>query len=118
MLQSGTERSSPQRGRERSHVVDDSICILSCAHSDCCSLFIQVSERIQTNAERLGYCVALWDDLKAMEQDIGQWTSTSVAELGDSVTNLSDKEETEAQLNTFQVRESWTCCVKDYRIDL
>ncbi|CAB1447009.1 unnamed protein product [Pleuronectes platessa] len=64
--------------------------------------WLEVSERIQTNAERLGYCVALWDDLKAMEQDISRWTSTSVAELADSVTNLSDKEETEAQLNTFQ----------------
>nr|XP_019953051.1 PREDICTED: nesprin-1-like [Paralichthys olivaceus] len=80
--------------------------------SDSCSIqrdmetlrdqWLGVSEKIQTNAERLGYCVALWDDLKAMEQDISQWTATSVAGLTDSFTNLSDKEEMEAQLNTFQ----------------
>ncbi|XP_040920912.1 nesprin-1-like [Toxotes jaculatrix] len=62
----------------------------------------EVSERIQTNVERLGLCVALWDDLKAMEQDINQWTATSIADLTDSVTNLSDKEKAEAQLTTFQ----------------
>ncbi|XP_047184446.1 nesprin-1 isoform X2 [Scophthalmus maximus] len=64
--------------------------------------WLEVSEGIQTNTERLGCCVALWDDLKTMEQDISQWTSTSVTELTDSVSNLSDKEETEARLNTFQ----------------
>lgn len=71
----------------------------------CWSLFFQVSERVQTNTERLGYCVALWDDLKSMEQDINQWTSNSIADLSDSVTNLSHKEETEAHLAAFQVRE-------------
>ncbi|XP_074471039.1 nesprin-1-like isoform X4 [Sebastes fasciatus] len=64
--------------------------------------WLEVSERIQTNTERLGYCVALWDDLKSMEQDINQWAANSIADLTDSVTNLSDKEQTEAQLATFQ----------------
>lgn len=63
----------------------------------------QVSERIQTNTERLGYCVALWADLKTMEQDISEWAATSVADLTDCVTNLSDKK-TEALLAAFQVR--------------
>ncbi|XP_027140369.1 nesprin-1 isoform X4 [Larimichthys crocea] len=64
--------------------------------------WLEVSERIQTNTERLGYCVALWDDLKSMEQDVNQWTANSIADLTDSVTNLSDKEQTEALLATFQ----------------
>lgn len=51
----------------------------------------------------------LWDDLKAAEQDINQWTSGSIADLTDAVASLSDKEKTEAQLATFQVR---VCCVK------
>ena len=76
-------------------------------------MFLQVSERIQTNTERLGYCVALWDDLKNMEQDINQWTAASIADLTDSVTNLSNKEKTEAQLAAFQVRACWTACVKE-----
>lgn len=74
------------------------------------SLLGQVSEKIQTNTERLSHCVALWDDLKAMEQDINQWTSCSIAELTDSVTKLSDKERTETQLDAFQVRE----CAYEY----
>ncbi|XP_028253699.1 nesprin-1 [Parambassis ranga] len=64
--------------------------------------WLVVSEKIQTNTERLGYCVALWDDLKAMEQDLNQWASTSIADLTDAVTSLSDKKNTEAQLGTFQ----------------
>ncbi|KAF3849912.1 hypothetical protein F7725_019631 [Dissostichus mawsoni] len=64
--------------------------------------WLEVSEKIQTNTERLGYCVSLWDDLKSMEQDINQWAANSIADLNDSVTNLSDKEQTETHLATFQ----------------
>lgn len=56
--------------------------------------------------------MALWDDLKFMEQDVNQWTVASIADLTDSVTNLSDKERTEAHLVIFQVRPSWTACMK------
>lgn len=48
--------------------------------------------------------MALWDDLKAMEQDINQWTATSIADLTDTVSTLSDKGKTEAHLATFQVK--------------
>lgn len=85
----------------------------SVLYSDCWSLFPQISERIQTNTERLGYRVALWDDLKTMEQDINQWTTNSIADLTDSVTNLSDKEKTEAHLATFQVRTRWAVCMRE-----
>ncbi|XP_067337447.1 nesprin-1 isoform X16 [Channa argus] len=64
--------------------------------------WLDVSEKIQTNTERLGYCVVLWDDLKSMEQDISEWTATSIAELTDSVINLNDKERAEVHLATFQ----------------
>lgn len=75
------------------------------------SLFFsfKIAEKIQTNTERLGYCVKLWDDLKAAEHDINQWTSGSIADLTDAVASLSDKEKTEAQLASFQVRVR---CVK------
>lgn len=67
----------------------------------------QTSDRIQTNTERLGYCVTLWDDLKLMEQDMNQWTTAgSMAELAD----LSEKD-TEARLGAFQVSSySKQCC--------
>lgn len=81
---------------------------------DCCSLFLQVSERIQTNTERLGYCVALWNDLKSMEQDMNQWAGNSIADLTDSVTNLSDKEQAEAHLAIFQVRACMKKCLNYY----
>lgn len=57
--------------------------------------------------------MALWDDLKAMEQDLNQWASTSIADLTDAVTSLSDKKNTEAQLATFQVRAYWSVCIKE-----
>lgn len=74
-------------------------------------LILQASERIQTNTERLEYCVVLWDDLKSLEQDINQWTSSSIAELTNSVTNLNDKDRTQALLATFQVKITLTICV-------
>lgn len=67
-------------------------------------LILQASERIQTNIERLEYWVVLWDDLKSMEQDINQWTSSSIADLTNSVTNLSNKDGTQMLLATFQVK--------------
>lgn len=67
-------------------------------------LILQASERIQTNIERLEVCVVLWDDLKSMEQDINQWTSSSIADLTNSVTNLDDKDKTQMLLATFQVK--------------
>uniref|UniRef100_A0A8C7FN26 Spectrin repeat containing nuclear envelope protein 1 n=1 Tax=Oncorhynchus kisutch TaxID=8019 RepID=A0A8C7FN26_ONCKI len=60
--------------------------------------------RIQTNAERIGHCVSLWDDLKTMERDIDQWAAASIADLTEGVANLSDKQGTETHLATFQVR--------------
>lgn len=66
--------------------------------------FFKISEKIQTNTERLSYCVTLWDNLKAMEQDINQWAAASIADVTDAVASLSDKEKTEAHLATFQVR--------------
>lgn len=57
--------------------------------------------------------MTLWDDLKTMEQDINQWATTSIADLTDSVTNLSDKEKTEIHLATFQVRSCWTVCMNE-----
>uniref|UniRef100_A0A8K9Y661 Spectrin repeat containing nuclear envelope protein 1 n=1 Tax=Oncorhynchus mykiss TaxID=8022 RepID=A0A8K9Y661_ONCMY len=67
-----------------------------------------VSERIQTNADRLGHCVSLWDDLKTMERDIDQWAAASIADLTEGVANLSDKQGTETHLATFQVRPNLT----------
>lgn len=75
-------------------------------------VLLQVSERIQTNTERLGYFVALWDDLRLMEQDINQWSTGSIADLTDSITNLADKERTEGHLVAFQVRVQLTSCVR------
>lgn len=69
-------------------------------------LILQASERIQTNTERLEYCVVLWDDLKSMERDINQWTSSSIPELTNSVTNLNDKDRTQVLLATFQVKNT------------
>lgn len=61
---------------------------------------------IQTNTERLEYCVVLWDDLKSAEREINQWTSSSIADLTNSATNLSDKDGTQALLADFQVKIS------------
>ena len=52
-----------------------------------------------------------------MEQDINQWAANSIADLNDSVTNLSDKEQTETHLATFQVRAHWTECIKGWWYD-
>lgn len=93
------ENKHKERERCPTYAIDEDVLVLRLV-----SLFLQVSERIQTNTERLGCCVALWDDLRSMEQDINDWTSCSIADLSDSVTDLSDKERTENYLSSFQVR--------------
>ncbi|CAL8318022.1 unnamed protein product, partial [Boreogadus saida] len=75
--------------------------------------WLEVSERLQTNGERLGYCVALWDDLKATEQDVGQWASAAIVDLTDSVANLSDGQKAEARLATFQTEAE----IREQRLD-
>jgi len=73
------------------------------SHSCLCLPNAKASERVQTNGERLGRCVALWDDLKAAEHDVGRWAAASVADLTDTVANLSDGQKSEARLAAFQV---------------
>lgn len=52
-----------------------------------------------------------------MEQDINQWSASSIADLTDIVTNLADRDEAEGHLATFQVRAQLTSytrgCVND-----
>ncbi|MEQ2230442.1 hypothetical protein ILYODFUR_029349, partial [Ilyodon furcidens] len=64
--------------------------------------WLLISEKILTNTERLGYCVKLWDDLKAMEQDINQWMAGSITHLTDTLARLSDKGSADACLTNFQ----------------
>lgn len=52
-----------------------------------------------------------------MEQDINQWSANSIADLTDSVANLSNKEKAEDNLATFQVRARWSVCMKECMTD-
>lgn len=66
----------------------------------CC----QVSERIDENIERLHQSLALWEDVRKINEDIDSWTSSCVIELNESLNNLNDSQKVSGRLSALQVR--------------
>ncbi|KAJ8270592.1 hypothetical protein GJAV_G00116860 [Gymnothorax javanicus] len=65
--------------------------------------WLDVSERLEENIERLRKSAALWEDVRKIDEDIEGWVSSSVAELSDSLSNFSNSQRMEARLAHFRV---------------
>uniref|UniRef100_A0A8D0L197 Uncharacterized protein n=1 Tax=Sphenodon punctatus TaxID=8508 RepID=A0A8D0L197_SPHPU len=65
--------------------------------------WLDVSERLDDNTERLRGSVSLWDDVLTIGEDIDVWSNNSISQLNDVISNLSSSQRTEAFLKEFQV---------------
>lgn len=63
-----------------------------------------MSERIDENIDRLNQSLALWEDVRKINEDIESWTSSCVIELNESLNNLNDSQKVSGRLSTLQVR--------------
>lgn len=63
-----------------------------------------MSEKIDDNIDRLNQSLALWDDVRKINEDIESWTSGCVIELNESLNNLNDSQKVSARLSMLQVR--------------
>ncbi|KAJ8275253.1 hypothetical protein COCON_G00098780 [Conger conger] len=65
--------------------------------------WLDVSERLEENIERLRKSAALWEDVRKIDEDTDGWAGGSVAELSESLGNFSSSQRMEARLARFQV---------------
>lgn len=63
-----------------------------------------MSEKIDDNIDRLNQSLALWDDVRKINEDIESWTSSCVIELNESLNNLNDSQKVSARLSILKVR--------------
>lgn len=63
-----------------------------------------MSEKIDDNIDRLNQCLALWEDVRRIGEDIENWTSSWVIELNESLNNLNDSQKVSERLSTLQAR--------------
>lgn len=64
----------------------------------------QVSERIDENIDRLNQRLALWEDVRQINEDIESWTSNCVIELNESLNKLNDSQIVSERLSVLQVK--------------
>ncbi|RXM34120.1 Nesprin-1 [Acipenser ruthenus] len=62
----------------------------------------RVSERIDDNIERLSVSLALWEDVLNISDEIDLWSNSSISELSENLSNLSNSQRMESRLVEFQ----------------
>lgn len=63
-----------------------------------------MSERIDENTDHLNQSLALWEDVRKINEDIESWTSNCVIELNESLNNLNDSQIVSERLSMLQVK--------------
>ncbi|GCC32670.1 hypothetical protein chiPu_0011134 [Chiloscyllium punctatum] len=64
--------------------------------------WLDVSERLDDNIERLSKSLALWEDVLNTSDEIDAWSKGSVSELNEMIGNLNDSQRMEGRLLEFQ----------------
>ncbi|GCB70374.1 hypothetical protein scyTo_0001262, partial [Scyliorhinus torazame] len=64
--------------------------------------WLDVSERLEDNIERLSKSLAMWEDVVSISDQIDTWCKSSTSELNEMVSNLNDSQKTEVRLLEFQ----------------
>jgi len=64
----------------------------------------QMSEKIDDNIDRLNQSLGLWEDVRKINEDIESWTSSSVIELNEGLSNFNNSEKVSARLSMLQVQ--------------
>lgn len=63
-----------------------------------------MSEKMDLNVDLLIRVLGLWEDVRNISEDVESWTSSSTAELNQSLSNFSDSRKVSARLAELQVR--------------
>ncbi|KAF1374585.1 hypothetical protein PFLUV_G00230620 [Perca fluviatilis] len=64
--------------------------------------WLDVSEKIDDNIDRLNQSLILWEDVRKISEDTDSWTSSCVIELNESLNNLNDSQKVSARLSMLQ----------------
>ncbi|XP_043917738.1 nesprin-1-like [Protopterus annectens] len=65
--------------------------------------WLDVSERIDENIERLRSSLCIWNEIVSIGDEIDGWASSSSAELSENISHLNNSQRVEARLEAFQV---------------
>lgn len=60
--------------------------------------YLQVSERIEDNLEKLRMSSSIWEDVYHINEEIDSWSNSCVMELTDSLNRFSDSQKAENRL--------------------
>uniref|UniRef100_UPI00398E76DD nesprin-1 n=1 Tax=Pristiophorus japonicus TaxID=55135 RepID=UPI00398E76DD len=64
--------------------------------------WLDVSERLDDNIERLSVSLALWEDVLNISDEMDTWSKGSISELNEMISNLNDSQRTEVRLLELQ----------------
>ncbi|KAM9666884.1 nesprin-1 isoform 11-T14 [Trichechus inunguis] len=64
--------------------------------------WLDISERIEENMDRLRVSLSIWDDVLAGKDEIEGWSNNSVPQLAESISNLNNSLKTEEFLKEFE----------------
>ncbi|XP_010119459.1 PREDICTED: nesprin-1-like, partial [Chlamydotis macqueenii] len=64
--------------------------------------WLDVSERIEDNIDRLRVSVSLWDDILKTGDEVDGWCSKCISQLNEGIGNLSNSQRMEVLLKDFQ----------------
>ncbi|XP_025939722.1 nesprin-1-like [Apteryx rowi] len=64
--------------------------------------WLDVSERIEDNIDRLSVSVSLWDDILKIGDEMDGWCNKCISQLNEGISNLSNSQRMEVILKEFQ----------------
>ncbi|XP_068533197.1 nesprin-1 isoform X4 [Anas acuta] len=64
--------------------------------------WLDVSERIEDNIDRLSVSVSLWDDILKIGKEMDGWCNKCISQLNEDISNLSNSQRMEVILKDFQ----------------
>ncbi|KAM9000867.1 nesprin-1 isoform 8-T9 [Sarcophilus harrisii] len=64
--------------------------------------WLDTSEKIEENMDRLTISLSLWEDVLVTRDEIDGWTNSSIPQLTEKISNLSNSFRTEALLKEFE----------------
>ncbi|XP_063773938.1 nesprin-1 isoform X14 [Pseudophryne corroboree] len=64
--------------------------------------WLDVLERIDDNLQRLSVSLSLWEDALSISDEIDGWSSSSISQMNENITNLNSSQQMKAFLAEFQ----------------
>ncbi|XP_075718991.1 nesprin-1 isoform X3 [Rhinoderma darwinii] len=64
--------------------------------------WLDVMERIDENLDRLSVSLSVWEDVLGINDEIDGWSSSSISQMSENITNLNSSQQMKACLAEFQ----------------